>query len=229
MAAHNQWVLKTRSISYCTTSVFPSAVTDLVLIYESVTSSASVVHWLTLHSWTLNSLENDEWKTTIHSQIKVNVTLRLTVSQSVSLDVEPSLGLMKRYLLLFDSYGLVLCGAPSLTRGRVCHMYMLLTLSHWRSQSQSHIATDGQSVSQSWCRAPSAAHDQIFITVWQLRSCFLGAPSLTRRRVCLFCMLVALAGAVFLGSVSLGTPDHILLSRIWDFPFTGEWTELSLL
>jgi hypothetical protein len=29
-------------------------VTDLVLIYESVTSSASTVRWLTLHSWTLN-------------------------------------------------------------------------------------------------------------------------------------------------------------------------------
>jgi hypothetical protein len=40
-------------------------------------------------------------------------------------------------------------------------------------QSQSHIATDGQSVSKSWCRAPSGAHDQIFFTVWQLRSCFL--------------------------------------------------------
>jgi hypothetical protein len=38
-----------------TTSVFSSTVTDLVLIYESVTSSASVVRWLTLHSWTLNS------------------------------------------------------------------------------------------------------------------------------------------------------------------------------
>jgi hypothetical protein len=33
------------------------------------------------------------------------------------------------------------------------------------SQSQSHIATDGQSISKSWCRAPSGAHDQIFITV----------------------------------------------------------------
>jgi hypothetical protein len=31
--------------------------------------------------------------------------------------------------------------------------------------SQSHIATDGQSVSKSWCQAPSGAHDQIFITV----------------------------------------------------------------
>jgi hypothetical protein len=32
-------------------------------------------------------------------------------------------------------------------------------------------------------------------------------------------MLLALASAVFLGSESLGTRDHILLSQIWDFPF----------
>jgi hypothetical protein len=37
--------------------------------------------------------------------VKVKVTLRLTVSQSVSLGVEPHLGLMTRYLLLFDRYG----------------------------------------------------------------------------------------------------------------------------
>jgi hypothetical protein len=54
ITAHNQWLLKTRSNSYWTTSVFTSAVTDLVLIYETVTPSASVVRWLTLHSWTLN-------------------------------------------------------------------------------------------------------------------------------------------------------------------------------
>jgi hypothetical protein len=81
---------------------------------------------------------------------KVKVTLRLTVSQPVSLGVEPRLGLMTRYLLSFDSYGLVFCGAPSLTRGRVCLLYMLL----------------------------------------------------------------ALASAVFLGYKSLGTRDHILLSQI---------------
>jgi hypothetical protein len=34
-----------------------------------------------------------------------------------------------------------------------------------QGQSQSHIATDGQPVSKSWCRAPSGAHDEIFITV----------------------------------------------------------------
>jgi hypothetical protein len=75
----------------------------------------------------------------------------VTDGQSVSLAVEPHLGLMTRYLLLFDSF----CGVPYLTRGRVCHLYMLL----------------------------------------------------------------ALASAVFLGSESLGTGDHILLSQIWDFPF----------
>jgi hypothetical protein len=33
------------------------------------------------------------------------------------------------------------------------------------SQSQSHIATDSQSISKSWCRAPSGAHEKIFITL----------------------------------------------------------------
>jgi hypothetical protein len=53
-------IAKTRSIPYWTTSVFSSTVTDLVLIYESVTSSASAALWLTLHSWELNSLTNGE-------------------------------------------------------------------------------------------------------------------------------------------------------------------------
>jgi hypothetical protein len=56
-------------------------------------------------------------------------------------------------------------------------------------------------------------------TLWQLRSCFCGAPSLTRGRVCLFYMLLALTSVVFLGSDFLRTRDHILLSQIWEFPF----------
>jgi NAD-specific glutamate dehydrogenase len=47
----------------------------------------------------------------------------------------------------------------------------MLLLRAWRkrkkyttiSQSQSYTATDGQSVSKSWCRAPSGADDQILI------------------------------------------------------------------
>jgi hypothetical protein len=44
--------------------------------------------------------------------LKVKVTLRLTVSQSVCLCIEPHLGLMTRYLLVFDSNGLVFVGRP---------------------------------------------------------------------------------------------------------------------
>jgi hypothetical protein len=85
------------------------------------------------------------------------------------------------------------------------------------SKSKSHC--DWRSVSKSWCRAPSGAYDQIFITVWQLRSCFCGALSRTGGRVCRLQLLLALASAVILGSEPLGTRDHILLSQIWDFPF----------
>jgi hypothetical protein len=76
-------------------------------------------------------------------KVKVKVTLRLTVSQSVSFGVEPHLGLMTRYLLLFDSYGLVFCGAPSLTRGRVCLLHMLLVLASavflWSESLWTHV------------------------------------------------------------------------------------------
>jgi hypothetical protein len=47
--------------------------------------------------------------------VTVTVTLRLTVSQSVRLGVEPTLGLVWKFLSC-------LLGAPSLTRGRVCHL-----------------------------------------------------------------------------------------------------------
>jgi hypothetical protein len=89
---HNQCLPKTGAIPYWTTSVFSSTVTDLALIYESVTSSASVIRWWTLHSWTLNfwiafsiilrlndSITCDFWN---HSR---SVTLRLVLLPPVSL------------------------------------------------------------------------------------------------------------------------------------------------
>jgi hypothetical protein len=66
---------------------------------------------------------------------------------------------------------------------------------------------------------PFGAYDKILIIVWQLRVCWFGAPSLTRGRVYRLQLLLVLASAVFLGSESLGTRDHILLSQIWDYPF----------
>jgi hypothetical protein len=55
--------------------------------------------------------------------LKDKVTLRLAVCQSVSLSVEPHLGLMTRYLLLFDSYGLDLWGALSNERTGLSFLY----------------------------------------------------------------------------------------------------------
>jgi hypothetical protein len=68
---------------------------------------------------------------------------------------------------------------------------------------------------------PSEAYDQIFITARQLRVCWSGALSLTWGRVCRLQLLLVLASAVILGSESLGTRDHILLSQIWDFPINS--------
>jgi hypothetical protein len=96
-----------------------------------------------------------------------------------------------------------------------------LTTNWTQSQSQVKVTlrlTASQSVSLG-VEPPSGAHDQIFFTVLHLRSCFCWAPSLTRGRVCLFYMLLALASGVFLGSESLGTRDHILLFQTRDFPF----------
>jgi hypothetical protein len=73
----------------------------------------------------------------------------------------------------------------------------------------------------SWNKVPhpSGAYNQIFIAVWQLRVCWYEVFSLRRGRVCRLLLLLALTNADILGSESLGTRDHILLSQIWDFPF----------
>jgi hypothetical protein len=85
------------------------------------------------------------------------------------------------------------------------------------SASQSLIATDGRSVSQSVSLGvePHLRLVTIYLLPFDTYGLvFCGAPSLTRRWVCLLCMLLALASAVFLGPESLGTHNHILLSQI---------------
>jgi hypothetical protein len=56
-------------------------------------------------------------------RVRVRVTLRLTVSQSVCLGVEPNLGLLTRDFFFFKLQS-------SLTRGRICHLsvYSLSTV-----------------------------------------------------------------------------------------------------
>jgi hypothetical protein len=57
--------------------------------------------------------------------VRIRVTLRLTVSQPVSLGVEPLLGLMTIFfspIYIYDHFGLCPVGAPSLTRGWICHL-----------------------------------------------------------------------------------------------------------
>jgi hypothetical protein len=56
-------------------------------------------------------------------------------------------------------------------------------------KSKSHC--DWRSVSKSWCRAPSGAHDQKFITVWQLQSCYCGAPLSNERTGLSFVRVIA--------------------------------------
>jgi hypothetical protein len=138
-------------------------------------------------------------------------------------------------------------GAPSLTRGRVCLLYVPLALASavffgpsplglatvfslffqiqgfvegsTPSEAQEVMAQEEpgilslslvlrQTVSRPVClgiKHPSGAYDQIFFSirnteyVWQLRSLFRGTPSLTRGRVCLLYVPLALASAVFLG------------------------------
>jgi hypothetical protein len=52
-------------------------------------------------------------------------------------------------------------------------------------RSQSHVTTDGQSASLSWCRAPTGTHDQMLGLRSDLYSmCRPVASSLTRGRVC---------------------------------------------
>jgi hypothetical protein len=59
-------------------------------------------------------------------------------------------------------------------------------------------------------------------TFFHLNTCFhspSGTSSLTRGWVCRLQLLLILASAVIFGSESRMTRDHILLSRIRDFPF----------
>jgi hypothetical protein len=61
----------------------------------------------------------------------------------------------------------------------------LCVTSHWlKSESESELHYNWQSVSMSWCRAQPGTFDQRFF-FFKLLSCHMGAPSLTRGRAVL--------------------------------------------
>jgi hypothetical protein len=109
-----QWLSATRSVPYWTTSVFSSAVTDLVLIYESVTYSASVGRWLTLHSWTLNYWTASEFSYERISWIE-SESFVTTDGQSASLswNKAPIWGLRPDLYFCLTVAGLLISGALS--------------------------------------------------------------------------------------------------------------------
>jgi hypothetical protein len=63
-------------------------------------------------------------------------------------------------------------------------------------------------------RHPSGAHDQIFITVRQLRVCSCRAPSLTRGLVCSLQLLLGLASVAILGSEPRRTHGLVLVFQM---------------
>jgi hypothetical protein len=102
ITAHNQWLSKTRSIPSWTTRGFCSTVTDLVLIYESATSSTFIVRWLTLHSWTMNSLTT-ELRPTAPFRMNSELTI-ITLGRNEYVTMSYS-----SYVILFLSVAAVTC------------------------------------------------------------------------------------------------------------------------
>jgi hypothetical protein len=135
---NSQSMTKTPSIPYWTTSVLSSAVTDLVLIYESVTSSAFVVRWLTLHSWTLHYwtafwtlLRMNRWWinwTNPSSRVESSIMLRRTVRRPVYLRIKHQCGAYDQIFITVRQLRVCWCGALSLTIGWVCRLQLLLVL-----------------------------------------------------------------------------------------------------
>jgi hypothetical protein len=143
------------SHTFCVLSYFTSELFDFISELCPQFLTLLITAGFNFDFVTLLSLLSFVWLLAFVSSVKVTLRLAVTANQFVL--VSDPLRPTARDFFQLNSYG---------------------NVSSVSSLSQSHIASDGQSVSKSWYRAPSGAHDQIFISVWQLRSCFRGAPSL---------------------------------------------------
>jgi hypothetical protein len=143
---------------------------------------------------------------------------------------------MTRYLLIFDSHGLVFWSALSDERTGLSFVYaagprqrsvfqvLVLVRFNVKDFLNGKVKVKVMlrpTVSRPVClsiKHPSGAYDQIFITVRQLWVCLSGALSLTREWVCHLQLCWSSPAQSFLGLESRGTRDHILLSQIRDSP-----------
>jgi hypothetical protein len=148
-------VPKTRSIPSWTTSVFSSTVTDFVLIYEPVTSSASVVvRWLTLHRWTLNfwilfyenddCLTNADWLT---NQLRVFLYLGANRIQNATSTTRTVL----------------LCSCVNYTNGEMQQKEVLL-VQVWTAASP--VPAREPAIRQELHRSPSGKEDTWVMRLW---------------------------------------------------------------
>jgi hypothetical protein len=79
---------------------------------EFIGALQNLLQHFTNFDWTLSTFDHIIPPTELSVQVQVQVTLRLTVCQSVSLDVEPHLGLITRDLLLLNIVVLFFVGRP---------------------------------------------------------------------------------------------------------------------
>jgi hypothetical protein len=145
-------------------------VTDLVLIYESVTSSASVVRWLTLHSWTL-----DYW-TAFWILLRMNLwllpeSLELSESYVTTDGQSASLSWNKAPI----------CGLrPDIYYSLTITVLLWGALSNERTGLSFLYAAGPRQRSLSWVRVPL---DSPYFTVSDLRLPFSSPPTTRRATV----------------------------------------------
>jgi hypothetical protein len=108
-----------------------------------------------------------------------------------------------------------------------------------RSPSPSHFATDGQAVSVSWCRAPSGAHDQIFVNCLTATVLFCSgglsgswshyvASAQTKLKTRLSLLRVCLLGRSDDGVTdTVSLPSNVRVCRTVWLPLTASYSWLS--